>query len=202
MRRTTVPWSAFFRKGALPRRRCLRAVAGTVGVLVLVGAGLLVPSQARADITSKSGFVDFDTHTIVLPGFTWLSRSEEGIAAHFHATDLIAGNAYTFWIVEIEPNGFAHGGRVAGTVVHESGVANIHVEAALGEILGDFHPPGIPPLQAAPLADPLNSEFRLVIRDHGPASSDPAVLYQQLHTHQTGVPGVTDYAISFQLPPT
>ena len=201
MHRTPIPfWSALLTEGALSRRRFLRAVAGTAGVLVLVGAGLLVPSQARADINSKSGFVDFDTHTIVLPGFTFLSRSEEGIAAHFHATDLIAGNAVTFWIVEVEPNGFAHGGRVAGTVVHESGVANIHVEAAVGEILGDFHLPGSP-IQEGPLADPLDSTFWLVIRDHGPASSDPAVLYQQLHTHQTGVPGVTDYAISVHVPP-
>ena len=43
--------------------------------------------------------------------------------------------------------------------------------------------------------------FMTLIRDHGPASSDPAELYQQLHTHQTGVPGVTDYAISVHVPP-
>jgi hypothetical protein len=178
----------------------LRAVAGTVGVLVLVGAGLLVPSQARADINTTSGFKDFATQTIVLPGFTFLSRSEEGIAAHFHATDLIAGHAVTFWIVEVETTGFKHGGRVDGEVVNQSGVANVQVEAEVGDILGDFHVTGTP-LIAAPLADPLHSTFWLVIRDHGPASSDPAELYLQLHTHQTGNPAVTDYAISFQVPP-
>src|SRR5260370_12493958 len=124
MNRPTIPsWSALRPEGALSRRRLLRAAAGTVGVLVLVGAGLLVPSQARADINTTSGFKDFDTQTIVLPGFTFLSRSEEGIAAHFHATDLIAGHAVTFWIVEVEPNGFAHGGRVDGEGVHDTGVA-------------------------------------------------------------------------------
>jgi hypothetical protein len=151
-------------------------------------------------IRTTSGFVDFATHTMVLPGSTTLTRTEEGISAHLHATGLKAGHAYTFWIAEVQPNGFAHGGRVGGQVVGPSGVANVSVEAEVGEILGDFHVPGSP-IQAGPLKDPLHSTFALVIRDHGPASSDPAVLYQQLHTHQTGVPGVTDYAISFHVPP-
>jgi hypothetical protein len=149
---------------------------------------------------TTSGFVDFATQTMVLPGFTSLQRTEEGISAHFHATDLNVGHAYTFWIVEVQPNGFRHGGRVAGEVVGPSGVVNVQVEAEVGKILGDFHVAGTP-IQAGPLTDPLHSTFALVIRDHGPASSDPAVLYQQLHTHQTGLPGVTDYAISFQVPP-
>src|SRR5262249_51137538 len=149
---------------------------------------------------TTSGFVDFATQTIVLPGFTTLKRTEEGVSAHFHATDLKAGHAYTFWIVEVQPDGFKHGGRVAGRVVGPSGVANVSVEAEVGEILGDFPPPGSP-IQAAPLKDPLHSTFLLVVRDHGPASSDPAVLFQQLHTHQTGVPGVTDFSISTHVPP-
>ena len=200
MHRTPIPVSALRSEGALSRRRFLRATAGTIGVLVLVGAGLLLPTRASADPPTRSGFVDFATHTIVLPGFTWLHRTDDGIAAHFHATDLNAGHAYTFWIVEVELDGFMHGGRVDGKVVNASGVANIHVEAEVGEILGDFHLPGTP-LQEGLLADPLESTFWLVIRDHGPASSDPAVLHEQLFTHQTGVPGVTDYAISFQVPP-
>ena len=209
MHRTTISsLSAFLPETALSRRRFLRTAAGTVGVLVLVGTGLLLPIGARAGddqgddrtINTTSGFVDFATHTIVLPGFTKLTRTEEGIAAHFHATDLNAGHAYTFWIVEVETTGFKHGGRVDGEVVNQSGVANVQVEAEVGDILGDFHVAGTP-LIAAPLADPLHSTFWLVIRDHGPASSDPAELYLQLHTHQTGNPAVTDFAISFQVPP-
>jgi hypothetical protein len=152
-------------------------------------------------IRTTSGLVDFDTHTIALPGSTTLTRTEEGISAHFHATGLISGHAYTFWIVEVQPDGFAHGGRVAGHVAGPSGVVNVSVEAEVGQILGDFHVPGTP-IQVGPLRDPLHSEFRLVIRDHGPASSNPAALFQQLHTHQTDVPGVTDYAISFHVPPS
>src|SRR5262245_54516409 len=102
-----------------------------------------------AAIRTTSGFVDFATHTIPLPGFTKLTRTAEGISAHFHATGLNAGHAYTFWIVEVQPNGFAHGGRVAGQVVGRGGVANVSVEAEVGEILGDFHVPGTP-IQAAP----------------------------------------------------
>src|SRR5262249_45733520 len=85
-----------------------------------------------AAINTTSGFVDFATRAMVLPGFTTLHRTEEGISAHFHATDLNAGHAYTFWIVEVQPNGFTHGGRVAGQVVGPSGVANVSVEAAVG----------------------------------------------------------------------
>jgi hypothetical protein len=156
--------------------------------------------STMAAIHTTSGLVDFATHTIALPGFTTLTRTEEGIAAHFHATDLNPGHVYTFWIAEVQPDGFTHGGRVAGRVVGPSGVANVSVEAEAGEILGDFHVPGTP-IQVGPLKDPLHSTFLLVMRDHGPASSDPAVLYQQLHTHQTGLPGVTDYAISIHVPP-
>jgi hypothetical protein len=151
-------------------------------------------------IRTTSGLVDFDTQTIVLPGSTTLTRTAEEVSIRLHATDLRPG-AYTFWMVEIQPNGFAHGGRVAGMVVGHSGIANVQVEAEVGQILGDFHPAGIPPLQAAPLSDPLHSEFRLVIRYHGAASSDPVRLQQQLHTFEDGVPGVTDYAVSIHVPP-
>jgi hypothetical protein len=208
MHRTTIrSWRALLREGALSRGRFLRAAAGTVGVLVLVGAGLLLPTWARADdenddrpIRTTSGFKDFPAQQIVKPGTSTLTRTEEGVSIRVHIPGLTPGNVYTFWMVEVQLNGFLHGGRVAGLVLGESGVANVKVEAEVGDILGDFHIPGSP-LQAAPLTDPLHSTFWLVVRNHGPASSDPAELYLQLHTHQTTNPAVTDYGISVHVPP-
>lgn len=210
MHRTPVPpVSALPSEGALSRRRFLRAAAGTAGGLL--GAGLLLSTRARAGdedddddrrIRTTAGFVDFATQMMVLPGSTTLTRTEEGVSIRVHASDLTPGNVYTFWMVEIESDGFAHGGRVAGRVLGRSGIVNLSVEAEVGEILGDFHPPGIPPLQAAPLADPLHSQFRLVIRNHGPASRDRARLYLQLHTYQPELPPAADYAVSIHHPPT
>jgi hypothetical protein len=195
-------WSAFLRKGALSRRRFWRAAAGTV--VLLAGTGLFLPIPARAQeakhIHTTNGNVDFATMTTALPGYSVLIWTENDIAMRLHATDLIAGHAYTFWVVVFDPDGSQYAGRVDGQVVNLSGIVNLKVEVEVGEIVGDFHLPALG-FPEGKLRNPMTSTIALVIRDHGPASSDPAKLNLQLYTHETDDPVPTDYAISIHAPP-
>jgi len=196
--------SAFLNAGAVSPRHFWRAAAGTV--IVLAGAGLFLPVPARAQdakhIHTTNGNVDFATMTTALPGYSVLIRTENDISMRLHATDLNAGHAYTFWVVVLnDPNGSQYGGRVDGRVVDASGIVNLKVEVEVGEIIGDFHVSSLPPISEGKLRNPMTSTIALVIRDHGPASSDPAELIQQLYTHETDNPVPTDYAISIHAPP-
>jgi hypothetical protein len=173
-------------------------------VVVLVGAGLLLPSSARAQeakhIHTTSGIVDFDTKTIAIPGYSVHIRTTDDISMRLHATQLLSGHAYTFWLTVTDPDGSQYGGRVDGRVVDSSGIVNLKVEVEVGETVGDFHVPAAPPLQAGQLRNPMTSTIGLVIRDHGPASTDPAELYRQLYTAQVDDAAVFNYAVTVHAP--
>ena len=196
--------STLVKESTVSRRRFRQAAAGMVAVLV--GAALLSPNQARAQeakhIHTRQGFVDFETKTIARPGHSVLIRTEDDISLRLHATELIAGHAYTFWIGVTDPDGSVYGGRVDGRVVDASGMVKLTATVEVGEIVGDFHPEGIPPLREGELRNPLTSTIMMVIRDHGPASSDPADLYQQMYTHQTYSTEASDFGITIHAPPS
>jgi hypothetical protein len=204
MHRTTTPsYSALPRQGALSRLRFWRVAAVTV--VVLAGAGLFFPSSARAQeakhIHSTNGFLDFPAKTVARPGYSVLIRTEDDISLRVHAIELIAGHVYTFWIGVTDPDGSKYGGRVDSRVVDASGIVNLRVEVEVGEIVGDFHPTEAPPLAEGQLRNPMTSTITMVIRDHGPASSDPADLYQQMYTHQTYNTAASDFGITTHAPP-
>jgi len=203
MHSTTIPsWSALSRQSALSRRRFWRAAAGTV--VALVGAALFLPIPARAQeakhIHTKHGFVDFPAKTAFRPGYSVLIRTEDDISMRVHAKELIAGDVYTFWIGVADPDGSHYGGRVDSRVVDASGIVNLRVEVEVGEVVGDYHPDGIANLAEGELRNPMTSIIMLVIRNHGPASSDPADLYQQMYTHQTYNPEASDFGITIHDP--
>ena len=202
MHSTTSPSSsALLRQGALAHPRFWRAAVSTV--VVLVGAGLFLPIPAWAQeakhIHTTSGIVDHDTQTITLPGYSVLIRTEDDVSLRLHETDLIAGHAYTFWVEVTDPDGSQYGGRVDSRVVDLSGIVNLKVEVEVGEIVGDFHLTG-GPLAEGKLRNPMTSTIAMVIRDHGPASSDPAVLYQQMYTADVDNPAALNYAVTIQTP--
>src|SRR5262245_29923713 len=124
-----------------------RAAVSTV--VVLAGAGLLLPMPARAQeakhIHATNGLVDAATKTMDLPGYGVSIRTEDDLSIRLHATDLIAGHAYTFWVVVTDPDGSKYGGRVDGRVVDASGIVNLKVEIEVGETVGDFHVPALAP---------------------------------------------------------
>jgi hypothetical protein len=184
MHHTTIPSrSALLRQGALSRPRFWRVAVSTV--VVLAGAALLLPSPARAQeakhIHTKHGFLDFPAKTAFRPGYSVLIRTEDDISMRVHAKELIAGDVYTFWIGVTDPDGSHYGGRVDSRVVDASGIVNLRVEVEVGEVVGDYHPEGLAPLAAGQLRNPTTSTIALVIRDPGPASSNPADLYEQMH---------------------
>ena len=203
MYRTTIrSSSALLREGALSRPRFWRAAVSTV--VVLAGAGLFLPSPARAQeakhIHATNGLVDAATKTMDLPGYGVSIRTEDDVSIRLHATDLIAGHAYTFWVVANDPDGSQYGGRVDGRVVDASGIVNLKVEIEVGETVGDWHEETVAPIVEGKLRNPMTSTLVMVIRDHGPASSDPAELYQQLYTFQPDDPAVSDYGVTIHAP--
>jgi hypothetical protein len=137
----------------------------------------------------------------LLHGKHVLIWTEDDISIRLHATELIAGHAYTFWVVANDPDGSFSGGRVDGRVVDASGIVNLKVEIEVGETVGDWHEETVAPIVEGKLRNPMTSTILMVIRDHGPASSDPAELFQQLYTFQLELGEPANYAISIQAPP-
>jgi hypothetical protein len=191
------------RQGVLSRPCFWRAVVSTV--VVLAGAGLFLPSPARAQeakhIHTTNGFLDYATTKEPKPGYAVLIRTEDDISMRLHATELLAGHAYTFWVVGNDPDGSLYGGRVDGRVVDASGIVNLKVEIEVGETVGDSHEETVAPIVEGKLRNPMTSTFLMVIRDHGPASSDPLELFQQLYSFQLALGEPANYAISIHAPP-
>jgi hypothetical protein len=191
------------RQTALSRPRFWRAAVSTVAVLA--GVGMLLPSAARAQearhIHNTSPLVDAATKAVTLPGYGVSIRTEDDVSIRLHATDLIAGHAYTFWVGVIDPDGSTYGGRVDGRVADASGIVNVKAEIEVGETVGDWHEETVAPIVEGKLRNPMTSTIVMVIRDHGPASSDPLQLYQQLYTFQLELGEAANYAITIHAPP-
>ena len=149
-----------------------------------------------------------------------LKRTSSYIQINLHTTGLPPG-AYTMWIIlfnDVEqctapnPLGGACGeadllnGTTAiiwgdGKVVHDNGVGNFQTRLAVGE----RREPGTQEAfigEALPyaLVNPEGAEVHLIVKYHGPVSSDPDVLNEQLTT-LLGSCGVNDGANSFDAGP-
>ena len=125
-----------------------------------------------------------------------LVRNDGWVQYNIHTTGLPAG-AYTVWIVTInapgncatEPCGEADvfGNPAAdatvfwsdGGVVQANGVGNFKARVRVGELPTGDGQIGWP---GNGLLDPHGAEIHLIVKYHGPASDDPAVLYEQTHT--------------------
>ena len=134
--------------------------------------------------------VDFATQSIVY-GESTVTRTDNGVTTHLHATGLAPG-VYTFWMRVDAPDGGIVSGRLAGHVVGQSGILNFSAHVSVGEVLS-----GNPDFPSGPLQDPLHAQIRLVVRYHGPA--DPGRIHEQTHTFEPGV--AVNYLISIHAPP-
>ena len=147
----------------------------------------------------------FGSTTIVRQAGASLSRTNDGVFATISTSGLTPGNVVTLWW------GFFNNPRgCAGTVCTPSDLNNPYVNGSLqygggylvgvngradfGGYLGVRDNTGfffLPPFPNMPnpapgLVDSKGAQIHLVIRDHGPASSDPEILHQQLSTFGTG----------------
>jgi hypothetical protein len=67
-----------------------------------------------------------------------------------------------------------------GSIVQSNGIGNFSARVNVGELPSG---PDQVPLPGPPgLVDPEGAEIHIIVKYHGPASSDPDELYQQTHT--------------------
>jgi hypothetical protein len=139
---------------------------------------------------------------VVVPGGSILVRTKDGVFATVHAAGLVEGVAYTAWFVffqkpehcatdpctaadvtnpDVETSLHNIGGRVIGA----DGAATFGGFRAVGDATSPGGPPGTPNMG---LVEPFKAEIHLVVRTHGPASGDPAVLQAQLNMFNGGCP--------------
>lgn len=134
-------------------------------------------------------------------GSTTLKRSDECLRYTTHTTGLPAGAYTNWWVVFNAPEECLAPGEVPGSqcggsdlfnadaepsvfwatgkVVQSNGVGNFNARHCVGDDLGF---PGTQNIIPGGLTNPMGAVFWSIIKYHGPASSDPNVLYDQLHT--------------------
>ncbi|MBI3802042.1 MAG: hypothetical protein HY268_34370 [Deltaproteobacteria bacterium] len=141
---------------------------------------------------------------LVIPGLTVapgtgsiLVRTHDAVGATVHAFGLVPGNVYSFWVTAFNnpkkcattpcsaadvPNPEVQVSITFGSsqIAGEDGTVDFTAFRAVGDLTGVYLGPG--------LLKPYKAQIHLVVRSHGPASADPAVLQQQLTMFNGGCP--------------
>jgi hypothetical protein len=158
----------------------------TVSTIALLGA-FVATSPAQAALVQNVSLLDLVNSGTVAGSTGTLTRTATGIASTVSTSNLSPGAAYTMWWVIFNNPEFCVGG--CGEDDFSNPTVNASVFFADGEViglngLGNFSAQvGIGQLPSPNqvelgngLLNPLTAEVRNVVRDHGPASSDPAQL--------------------------
>jgi hypothetical protein len=150
--------------------------SGDVGGGVLE-AGLFFPPTegSESKLTRTQSFVEYTINTTGLPpgAYTvWMVVINE-------PGDCLTSPCTTFDVfgrtAEVDASAFWS----AGEIVHASGRGYFKARIAKGyfpTVVDQIAWPG------SGLQNPMGGEFHLIVKYHGPASDDPAVLYEQTHT--------------------
>lgn len=147
----------------------------------------------------------FGSPTIIHQAGASLSRNNSGVFATISTSGLTPGNVVTLWWAFFNSPGYCaaaictpadlnnpsvngslqYGG---GYLVGVNGRADFSGYLGARDNTGFFFLPPFPnmPNPAPGLVDPKGAQIHLVIRDHGPASTDPEILQQQLSTFGSG----------------
>jgi hypothetical protein len=177
-------------------------------VLAALGPAVSIKGQnAGTDQVPTASFLperNSMTGTIIYRSATMLVRTRDDVFATIHTSGLIPGNVYTGWFVIFnKPQACAtspctpadlsnpavqgalinFGGRIVGL----DGVASFAEIRGVGDLTNAHL--SAPALASSPgLVDPRRAEIHLAVRNHGPASGDPATLALQLTTFNGGCP--------------
>ncbi|HXG66666.1 MAG TPA: hypothetical protein VNO70_16315 [Blastocatellia bacterium] len=140
----------------------------------------------------------FSDQSALPGGGSILARAKDGVYMSYHSFGLPAGTVATAWWVffnepkrcatspcglpDLFTNPDAQPSLVyaTGRMVGADGTADFGAFRAVGDTTGAQFGPG--------LLDPRKAEIHLVIRTHGPALDDPALLSQQLSSFNGGCP--------------
>jgi hypothetical protein len=174
-------------------------------ILVAAVSGVAQKGQSGNVKTTITKVVQFGNASITIPyAGASLLRNNEGVFGTISTSGLAPGHVVTlWWAVFNEPdacaglvcappdlnNALVNGSLQlgGGEVVGESGRADFDGYLGVGDNTGFYRLPMFPnmPDPAPGILDSKGAEIHLVIRDHGPASTDPVILQQQL----TSFPG-------------
>jgi hypothetical protein len=135
-----------------------------------------------------------------------LSRNNDAVFGTISTSGLAPGSVVTLWWAIFNNPQFCANAECAasdlntpavngslqyggGHVVGANGRADFSGYLAAGDNTGAVYPFANMPNPAPGVALPKSAQIHLVIRSHGPASSDPAILLQQLTTFNGGCAG-------------
>lgn len=166
-------------------------------VTLVLTAGFAGDRSAHANAASRrtTSTVHWTWDATAVLGESSLVRTDAGISASFHTTQLPAGQAMTVWFIvynnpvacESNPCGGADFTNPAvqadalwatGHVVGASGRAGFGGHLAVGDASGSLLIETGMPEAAVGLLDPMNAEVHLLVHSHGPALSGQALKAQ------------------------
>lgn len=168
----------------------------TVSTIALLGA-FVATSPAQAALVQNVSLLDLVNSGTVAGSTGTLTRTATGIASTVSTSNLSPGAAYTMWWVIFNNPEFCVGGCgeddffnptvnasaffADGEVIGLNGLGNFSAQVGIGQL-----PNPNQVLFGNGLFNPLTAEVWNVVRDHGPASSDLALLNAQLTTFNGG----------------
>lgn len=184
------------------------AVYGCCVALAMLAATIQTAAQSGDSgnvKTSITKVITFGGSSVIPAAGATLSRNNDGVYAAISTSGITPGHVVTLWWVFFnspkacaaavcappdlnnpEVNGsLQYGG---GYLVGVNGRADFGGYLGAGDNTGFYLLPMFPnmPNPAPGLVNPKGAEVHLVIRDHGPASADPAILHEQLSSFPGG----------------
>lgn len=126
-----------------------KIVCPVVALAVVAGAMISVGSPAGAASSTKSRSAVVDVVDDRTTGWSQLHRSERGLRATVHTSDLEPGGAYTIWWVVLDlsqnPPEILYVDHLAGFVAGRNGKHTVHASTAVGDLGIDISEPlGMP----------------------------------------------------------
>lgn len=181
-------------------------VYGCLIMLAAAAQGAAQSTESRNLKTSITKVIQFGNASVTIPyAGASLSRNNEGALGTISTSQLAPGHVVTLWWAIFNVPSQCAGAVCAppdlnnplvngslqlggGEVVGVSGRVNFSGYLGVGDNTGFYRLPMFPnmPDPAPGIVDTNAAEIHLVIRDHGPASSDPTILQQQLSSFPGG----------------